>query len=232
MSKLSKFKKWLSLDEAVSHISTGIGESITIADLYSFALDGNLKLSVYFANQANGVVGKWVKADDIADRGEFDAVQSLSNPSKSPQPNEMFVADDNWIAWEDGVRQISGVWDLTMQGDEVLDVKAYYQHFTSGFNIKVNAENGLGILVQQGDVVCQLYRQFQLNKNKFNGTPEIVYEARQKAKGDLSTNLFQHKRFSNQLIALRNILTILILGGLEQSMLLVLRRDSLLKNHW
>ncbi|MFC1518099.1 hypothetical protein ACFL6Z_00115 [Pseudomonadota bacterium] len=196
MSKLLNLKEMITLDEAVTHISSAFGEPVTVADLYDFALKGYFKLSVYFANQANGVVGKWLKTDDIEDRGELDSIQSIFHPSKSPLPNEMFVADDNWIAWEDGVQQVSGIWDLTMQGDEVLDVKAYHQHLTSGFNVKVNAENGFGILVQQGDVVCQLYRQFQVNKYQFNGSPELVYEDLEKAKGDLSTNLFQHGRYS------------------------------------
>ena len=197
MNKLFKLKNWLTLDEAVSYISTAIGEQVTITDLYSLALDRHLNLSVYFANQANGVVGKWLRTDDIADRGEGDAVKSIFHPSKSPLANEMFVADDNWIAWEDGIQQISGVWDLTMQGDEVLDVKAYYQHMTTGFNVKVSAENGLGILIQQGNTICQLYRQFHLNKCRYDVSLEVVYEDNQKAKGDSNINLFQHKHFSN-----------------------------------
>ncbi len=35
MSKLFKFKEWLTLDEATNHISTVLGEPVTSADLYN-----------------------------------------------------------------------------------------------------------------------------------------------------------------------------------------------------
>jgi hypothetical protein len=196
MSKLLKLKDWLTLDEAVLHISALIGEPVTISDLYRFALDGHLKLSVYFSNEVSAVIGKWLKADDIADRDKSEPIQSLFNPLKSPLPNEMFVSGDNWIVWQDGIQQISGVWDLTMQGDEILDLQAYYQHMTSGFNVKVNAENGFGILLQQDDVVCQLYRPFYMYKCIRTGSTNLEYETPQKANGDDSNNLFQHNRFN------------------------------------
>ncbi len=53
MSKLFKFKEWLSLEESVSAISRGIGEAVTIADLHRFALEGELKFSLYFTNNVH-----------------------------------------------------------------------------------------------------------------------------------------------------------------------------------
>ena len=65
MSKLLKLKEWLTLEDAVNHISKKLDETITIADLYRLALDGHLKLSLYFVNSAYGVEGKLRKSDDV-----------------------------------------------------------------------------------------------------------------------------------------------------------------------
>lgn len=65
MSKRLKLKKWLTLDDAALHISEEIKEAITVTDLYQAALDGDLKLSVYFVNSAHGVKGELCKVDDI-----------------------------------------------------------------------------------------------------------------------------------------------------------------------
>lgn len=163
MSKLFKLKEWLTLDEAVLHLSNVIGDPVTIADLYRFALDGHIKLSVRFVNGAYGVKGKWLKADDIANDLSYNDVtkQSPSNPAKSPEHNEMFVSGDDWISWGEYVEPIRGVWDLTMKGGESFDIADYYQESTS--SLRVTTRDIKGILLQQKDVVCQLYR-FRLNE--------------------------------------------------------------------
>ncbi|MFH0783213.1 MAG: hypothetical protein V2B20_14865 [Pseudomonadota bacterium] len=51
-SKLFKFKEWQTLSEATKYLSTLFGEEIVEADVLRFALDGHLKLSVYFVNRA------------------------------------------------------------------------------------------------------------------------------------------------------------------------------------
>lgn len=133
MSKLLKLKKWLTLDEAVLHIATSISEDVTIQDLYQFAVDEYLKLSVYFVNGAYGAQGKWLNANDID--------------------------------WQSGIHNINGVWDLTMRGQEALEVKELYEQSNSGLGITTLSKNG--ILLQQDDVVCQLYKYFEPD-NIFN----------------------------------------------------------------
>jgi hypothetical protein len=190
MSKLFKLKEWVTLDEAVVYLSKAINEPLTLADLYRFALDGKLKLSVNFVNAVNGVIGRWFKSDDIKNKGKFDLVQSSLNPEKSPKPNEMFVSNDDWIAWQAGIQTISGVWELTMRGDEPLDVKAHHQYMLSGLGVIGSPINGHGILLQQDNVVCQLYKHFQIIKR--GGLYWIKYEI-PKANGDCKHMLQCHR---------------------------------------
>ena len=49
-SEIFKLKKWLTLPDASKHLSDVCGEEVTEADILGFALDGYLKLSVYFKN--------------------------------------------------------------------------------------------------------------------------------------------------------------------------------------
>lgn len=165
MSKLFKLKEWLTLEEAVLHISNVLGEPATIADLYRFALDGHLTLSVDFVNHAYARKGKWVKTEQI----EFELVEidiftgkKLDEPFSIPKNYELHVSGDDWIFLEKPIRSISGVWDLTMIGAEKLDIEHYYQQLTSGLEVTLVAIDG--VFVQQGDVVCQLQTDFDDNE--------------------------------------------------------------------
>lgn len=162
MSKLLKLKEWLTLDEAIIHLSKIIDEPVIIADLYRFALDGALTLSVNFVNGAFGLKGKWLKDSDIANKSELQIALCSSGKGfslKSPNSNEMFVSSDRWISWNDDIEPIIGVYDLTMKGDESLDVKAHYHNLTSRINVK--RSYNYGVLLQQDGEVFQLYKHFK-----------------------------------------------------------------------
>ncbi len=165
MSKLFKLKEWLTLDEAVAHISNVLGEPATIADLYRFALDGHLTLSVDFVNHAQARKGKWLKTDQI----EFILMENniitgekFPIPYNMPKNYEIRVSEDDWITLEQPVVSIKGIWDLTMVGAERLDIEHYYQQETSGLEVTLVAIDG--VFVQQGDVVCQLQQDFDNNE--------------------------------------------------------------------
>ncbi len=143
MSKFFKLKEWLTLEEAVQDISKKINETITVANLYRSALDGHLKLSVYFVNRAYGVKGELRKVDDI----------------ENHPPQKCFDIKDSTV------HDINGIWDLTMQGCEALEIKDYFEQSNSGIKITTPAKNG--ILLQQGDVTCKLYKFFD-RKRIFN----------------------------------------------------------------
>jgi len=49
VSKLFKFKEWLTIPDAAKHLSHFFGEKISEADVLRLGIDGHLKLSVHFS---------------------------------------------------------------------------------------------------------------------------------------------------------------------------------------
>ncbi|WNC69084.1 hypothetical protein RI845_02760 [Thalassotalea nanhaiensis] len=165
MSKLFKLKEWLTLKEAANHISTVLGESVTLADIYRLALDKHITLSADFVNGAQARTGKFVKTDDI----EFRKVENhlftgekLEDPYLSPLNNETYVFEDDWVSLDSKTVSIKGLWDLTMIGSEALDIEHYYQQETSGLKVTLTCLEGT--LLRQGDVICQLQSDFDDNE--------------------------------------------------------------------
>lgn len=179
-SKKLNLKKWLSLEESALTISNLTEEKIVVSDLLQFVLDGSLQLSVYFPNNAYAVHGRWIGRDQIKDAIEGMPLKSIQDPTKFPNSNEMYISNDEWIAWEDDIHEISGIWDVTMKGDEYLDVKSKFESMTSGLSVKPNLVNGCGVLLQQGGIVCQLYRPFTATRSG-----KVIFEKKEKPDSDL-----------------------------------------------
>lgn len=165
MSKLFKLREWLTPDEAATHISSVLGEPATTADLYRFALEGHLTLSVDFVNHTYARKGKWLKTDQI----KFSLVEhdiftgdKLEIPYSHPSNYEIRVSEDDWIVLEESVVSIRGVWDLPMVGAEQLDIEHDYQQLTSGLEVTLTALDG--VFVQRDDIVCQLQTDFDDNE--------------------------------------------------------------------
>ncbi len=161
MKKLLKLKEWLTPEEAVYYLSTEIGEKVSVSDLYRFAIDEHLTLSVNFVNQAKVKVGQVVKIHHSELRsieGNNFTDEELSEPSTLPLDHHIHVADDTWVALSPEVTSIRGVWDLTMLGSELLDVENHYYQQTSGVEVILSCLEG--VLIRQGDVVCQLQTNF------------------------------------------------------------------------
>jgi hypothetical protein len=63
-NKLLKLKEWLTVPEAARYLCTIFEEEVRESDLLRMALDGHLKLSVYFVNNAEVRCGKVVPYED------------------------------------------------------------------------------------------------------------------------------------------------------------------------
>ncbi|GIU13547.1 MULTISPECIES: hypothetical protein [unclassified Shewanella] len=155
MSKLFRLKDWLTLDEAVNHISNVLGEPITLADIYKFALDGHLKLSANFVNYAPAKKVMLVKNEDVRFENipnDNPAVRAVNHPKGA----EGGISGSYRVKTvEDELFQITGVWDLTMLGSERFDIEHRYHQETSGICVKEAFSSG--VYLQQGDILCQLY---------------------------------------------------------------------------
>jgi len=164
MSRLFKLREWLTLDESAAHISNVLGEPATVADLYRFALDGHLTLSVDFVNHTHARKGRWLKTDQVEfELMEYDLFGNKREiPFAMPTNCEIRATEDDWIALEKQVVSIDGVWDLAMVGAESLDLEHEFQQLTSGLEVTLVAING--VFVQQGDTVCQLQTDYDNNE--------------------------------------------------------------------
>lgn len=64
MNRLLKLKKWLTIPETARYLSIVLDEEVTEADVLRLALDGHLKLSIYFVNIKTAQLGKIVTWDE------------------------------------------------------------------------------------------------------------------------------------------------------------------------
>ena len=55
---LYRFREWLTVPDAASHLSIAVGEQVTTADVLRLGLDGHLKLSINLVNGASAQFGK------------------------------------------------------------------------------------------------------------------------------------------------------------------------------
>jgi hypothetical protein len=164
MSKLFKLKKWLTLHEAIEHISTTLSEPITEADIFRLALDKHLILSVNLLNGSPAYLGKMVGLEDI----EFELItkvlgEPLEKPFELPSKGEIHVSEDRYTQIDRSTfRYIRDVWDLTLIGSEAIDLEFFYQQRTSG--LEVTSEGFEGVFVEKDGVVAQLLTDFDDNE--------------------------------------------------------------------
>lgn len=128
MSKLIKLKKWLTVEAAAEYISNELSEPVTVADIYHFAIERHLQLSVHLINNVMARKGRLFKVE-----------------------NE----NSKWFHLSQRVYPINGVWDLAMFGDERLDIEHHFQQETSGF--EVTLPSCKGVFLRKGHIVSQLH---------------------------------------------------------------------------
>jgi hypothetical protein len=153
MSKLFKLKKWLTLQEAINHISVALDEPVSEADIYRFALDKHLTLSVNFVNGTCAFLGQ----RDSSDKGLGVNLDKFSL-------EEINILNDFWLPSLDStqVRSIQGVWDLTLLGSEAIDLEFNYQKLTS--DVEVTLVGLEGVFVKKDDVYASLLTDFEDNE--------------------------------------------------------------------
>ncbi|PKH02150.1 hypothetical protein CXF72_13170 [Psychromonas sp. MB-3u-54] len=159
MSKLFKKKEWLTLDQAVIHISNVLSEPFTLANIYEFALSGDLVLSVNFENIVKAKKVTFIKKEDIKYKKVFP--KNLPNipeggyfnvPINAKHP----ISRDCWVEnIEEQVVSLSGVWDLSMIGTEKFSIKQLYQQEISS-DIEVKVPEALSVYVKGAEDTYQL----------------------------------------------------------------------------
>ena len=106
--KLTELKRWLTVNDAASHLADVLDEDVTVADVLQLALEGRLTLSVRFLSPVTGVQltagWRYVRdGEDSADR----------EPEEIPEDPFVELPND--------------VYDLPLTGVERRDVEDEYQ---------------------------------------------------------------------------------------------------------
>jgi hypothetical protein len=159
MSKLFKLKRFLTLDDAANHISNVLGAPVTLADIYKFALDGHLILSVNFVNIVKAKKVTFIKKEDVKYRKKF-APNILSLPKGTyanvPINAKYPISRECWLESIDNkVVSLSEVWDLSMIGTEKLSIKQLYQQEISS-DIEVKIPKDMSVYVKGAKGIYEL----------------------------------------------------------------------------
>jgi hypothetical protein len=179
MSKLLKLKKWLTLQEVINHISSSVSETVTEADIYRWALEKHLTLSVNFVNETYAYLGL------------LDTLQSLALTELETEMIEKgYVLNLLPSMDTTKVRSITGVWDLTLIGSEKVDLGWKYQQLVS--DIELTAGGGSeGVYVKKDGVIAELLTDFDDNE----------YQEGSKAQCEYIEDAIDHKNTSTEEIA-------------------------------
>lgn len=147
VSKLLKLKDWLTIPEAARHLSQIVAEPVSEADVLQMALDGHIKLSVYFPNRAKAQMGRIIPYKDVPTReflfqfGEGTVLCTEGFPLNDLKEGEQFAPDAPFVHFDEEVLTIDGVWDLAMLGNERIDIEYDLQTLIDGPEVRmVNIE--------------------------------------------------------------------------------------------
>lgn len=159
MSKLSKLRGWLTIKETALNISNVIGSPVTLADIYQFALSGDLVLSVNFVNIVKARKITLIKKGDIKYEKFFP--ENLPNMPKGGHfnvPTNVLhqITNELWVEnIEKQVVSLSGIYDLSMIGTEKFYLKQLYLHETSS-DIEVKVPDAMSVYVKGVEETYQL----------------------------------------------------------------------------
>ncbi|QQX81681.1 hypothetical protein JK628_07530 [Shewanella sp. KX20019] len=159
MSKVFKLKKFFTLEEAANYLSSSLEEQVSLTDIYMFALEKQLTLSVRLLNQAYALNGQFITQPYIDNNGHPVAYDLVTNEALDEEylislDDFLEVEDNKWLAFNDKVHLIDGIWDLAMIGMETLDVEQLYQKEVGGPEPLVAPISGL-FLKREG-LICKL----------------------------------------------------------------------------
>lgn len=157
MSKLLRFKKWMTLTEAANHLSNAMGEQVEVTDLLQMALDKHIKISVDLVNHAKANIGGFVPYKDVP---VLETPIPVRNGEKEVQkimmgyllePVEQVVEDTPFLVFSSEVQTIEGIWDLAMLGNEAIQVSSILNQAIGGDEVTlINID---GTFLQRGDDV-------------------------------------------------------------------------------
>ena len=120
--KLFKLKEWVSVESAAEILSNTFEETVTRADIFQLAYEGQLVLSVNYPAYINAYSGE-VKDFDPSLLKDLPNIDG-GTPKKWLDGIYLDEAENKVVVWDRSrVRRLTGLWDLSMRGAESLDVQ-------------------------------------------------------------------------------------------------------------
>lgn len=126
MSKLFSFRSWLSIAEAAQHLSNLFEETVTEKDIFRFALDGKITISVVFPDAPWGELFQEIDEAEIdyLDVPTLDGKETLRLPTKVTRiaPNGAYIqGTGKKVPLEDDYP-----YELPLIGGEIGDIRQQY----------------------------------------------------------------------------------------------------------
>jgi hypothetical protein len=178
-NKLLKLREWLLVPEAARYLSILFNEEVCEADVLRLALDKHVTLSVDFVNHTYARCGKVVSEEDTIWE-EFPMSPDHEKIIKERSPEHVKLLDEaknkivrymeslniddkRFINLDEKVTTIGGVWDLSMIGNERLDIEHEFQMLTGGPEVTLQGLDGT-FVEREGGIMCQLQENFDQNE--------------------------------------------------------------------
>lgn len=174
MKKLYRLREWLTLPDAAAYLAAIFEEDVSEADLLRLALDGHLTLSVDFVNHAPARIGPLVPLSKAKTK-EFPMSREAAAEFLGRNPDEL-PPETRGVAFLKGldlpgdmvaeigekVTYIEGIWELTMAGNEAIDIEHLYQSQTGGPAVELKKLNG--VIVRRGDEFAQIQEHMERDR--------------------------------------------------------------------
>lgn len=170
MSRLLKFKEWLTIPEAAKQLSLLLeGEEVTEADILELGINKHLKISVHIPHQAYARKGKRVTLSD-AKKVDFRPFREIMAHRKGEtidpedEPEWIYTGirtgENEVIDFEEEILNISGTWDLLMWGAERLYVEKLFYGLKSETYLDLTNIDGSFIQSYNEQVIFSLQEYF------------------------------------------------------------------------
>jgi hypothetical protein len=168
LSKLLKLKEWLTVPDAARHLSTLLEPGVGEADVLRLALDGRLKLSVFFPKATPAFSGAMIVTDNLTDHLPDDRVWTSEGNEEDDFDAYMqeyygWSSNEDTILIEKTTKQVlqvathcevSGVFDLAMLGGVRDYIEHEYRRLIS--NNPINAQSKHDLKIESIPVVREI----------------------------------------------------------------------------
>lgn len=187
MGRLLGLKEWVSIGEAETYLSGKAGEKITKTDIYRFALNRNICLSVNFVNQVKVRKGHFISKDKaktirvayeegdlfspvfpIAREGEKLFKITKDNGAVDVTGNVVYREErigltwdgENYLEFDDSIWSIEGIYDLFMRGNEKIQIEQYLMETLDGPEVDGCYLEGAFVKDPKSNIIYQVMDKF------------------------------------------------------------------------